>query len=83
MVGEEINVVIAKYMEQGVKKGELNITDNYLETTFHLWGMVSGLVKMADEKKDYLEGIGNISKKQFLDDGFEKLYRIIEKNREL
>lgn len=76
-IGEEITQAIAKYLESGIRKGELHACDNYFETIFHMWGMISGLIKLAKEKEEYIELAGNISKEKFLNDGFEKIYSII------
>ena len=82
-VGEEINLIIVNYLEAGVRKGELCACESYFEMIFHMWGMISGLVKLAKEKEEYIELAGNISKDKFLSDGFEKIYGIISKKSEL
>ncbi len=76
-IGEEITLILVKYLESGIKKGELCRCENYFETIFQMWGMISGLIKLAKEKEEYIEMAGNISKEKFLNDGFEKIYRII------
>lgn len=76
-IGEEITLTIAGYLEAGVKKGELCACENYFETIFHMWGMISGLIKLANEKEEYIELAGNIPKEKFLQDGFEKIYGIL------
>lgn len=76
-IGEEITRIIAKYLASGAQKGELRACENYFETIFHIWGMISGLIKLAKEKEEYIELAGNISKERFLADGFEKIYGII------
>lgn len=45
----------------------------------YMWGMISGLIKLAKEKEEYIELAGNISKEKFLHDGFEKIYGIMSK----
>lgn len=76
-IGEEITLTLVKYLESGIKKGELCVCDNYFETIFQMWGMISGLIKLAKEKEEYIELAGNISKEKFLNDGFEKIFRLI------
>ena len=82
-IGEEITRAIAGYLEAGVRKGELCACKNDFELIFQMWGMISGLIKLAKEKEEYIKLAGNITKKEFLQDGFEKIYRILllpEKN---
>ena len=76
-IGEEINLIIEKYLESGIQKGELCACENYVETIFHMWGMISGIIKLANEKEEYMELAGNISKEKFLKDGFMKIYSIL------
>lgn len=76
-IGEEITRTIANYLESGIGKGELRANDNYFATIFQMWGMISGLIKLAKEKEEYIELAGNMSKEKFLTDGFEKIYSII------
>ena len=76
-IGEEINLTIEKYLETGIQIGELRTCENYLETIFHMWGMISGIIKLANEKEEYMQQAGNISKEKFLKDGFIKIYSIL------
>ena len=76
-IGEEITLTIEKYLKAGIERGELCSFDNYFETIFQMWGMISGLIKLAKEKEEYIELAGNISKEKFLEDGFNKIYSII------
>lgn len=76
-IGEEITLTIEKYLKAGIECGELRSFDNYFETIFQMWGMISGLIKLAKEKEEYIELAGNISKEKFLEDGFNKIYSII------
>lgn len=76
-IGEEINEAIAGYLESGEKKGELKPFDNKLEIILHVWGMISGIIKFANEKAEYIEKTGGISKETFLNNGFDRIYQII------
>lgn len=77
-VGEEINACLSKYLEDGEKKKEICLKESRFVTIFHMWGMISGLIKIASEKKEYIEMAGKIKKSEFLESGFETIYRIIE-----
>lgn len=77
IVGEEINKLIADFIEQGIKNGELKKCDKYFIATFQMWGMISGLIKLACEKEQYILQAGGLTKQEFLEDGFEKVYETI------
>ena len=76
-IGEEINHILMQYLESGIEKGELGACENYFETIFHMWGMISGLIKLAKEKETYIKLAVNIPKDKFLEDGFQKIYKMI------
>lgn len=42
-----------------------------------MWGMISGLIKLACEKERYILQAGGLTKQEFLEDGFEKIYETI------
>lgn len=77
LAGEEINQRISEFIAKGIKNGELKNCDNYFITTFQMWGMISGLIKLAVEKEDYLQKVGGMTKQDFLKDGFEKIYGVL------
>ena len=77
IVGEEINKLIADFINKGINKGELKKCDKHFATTFQMWGMISGLIKLACEKEQYILQAGGLTKQEFLEDGFEKVYATI------
>lgn len=77
-VGEEIISCLSQYLEAGEKKKEIRHEENYFVTIFQIWGMISGIIKIASEKEEYIGMVGKISKTEFLEKGFEKIYTIIE-----
>lgn len=79
IVGEEINTAISEYLKQGTEKQELEVQGSHFVMIFQIWGMLSGLLKLVSEKKEYLEIKSDITYEQFLEDGFEKVYRLIKK----
>lgn len=79
IVGEEINTAISEYLKQGTEKQELEVQESHFVMIFQIWGMLSGLLKLVSEKKEYLEIKSDITYEQFLEDGFEKVYRLIKK----
>ena len=76
-IGEEINQTIINYLTTGIEQGELCVSDNYFETIFHMWGMITGLIRLTKEKEEYIRLAGNLSKEEFLSDGFAKIYQTI------
>lgn len=78
-VGEDVNQMLCDYLKQGMESGELEETDDYFATILLMWGMISGVIKLAAKKEDYLRIGGNLFKEAFLRNGFEKIYRSISK----
>lgn len=78
-VGEEINRILFEYLDSGIKNGDFKESGNYLSTIFQIWGMLSGLITLASEKEEYLYKAGKIERDKFLKDGFESIYKVIEK----
>lgn len=76
-VGEEVNQIISQYIKKGIESGELAQTTDYFGMILLMWGMISGIVKLASEKEEYIRIRGNVSKEEFLQAGFEKIYKAI------
>ncbi|MFG6380455.1 MAG: TetR/AcrR family transcriptional regulator [Lachnospiraceae bacterium] len=78
-VGEEINEKLKDFLISGTKRGDLRDDLKIMPTIFHFWGMLSGLIQFASNKEEYIENVLHLSKNQFLEYGFDMLYRSIEK----
>lgn len=78
-VGEEINEKLKDFLVSGTKRGDLRDDLKIMPTIFHFWGMLSGLIQFASNKEEYIENVLHLSKNQFLEYGFDMLYRSIEK----
>lgn len=78
-VGEEINEKIKDFLLSGMKKGDLRDDIKIMPTILQFWGMLSGLIQLAANKEEYIEKTIHLSKIQFLEYGFDMLYRSIEK----
>lgn len=76
-VGEQINHKIEEFIHEGIRAGELQTDIPVLQTVFLFWSALAGLIQMSVNKEAYLEKAVNISRQQFLEDGFERLYRLI------
>lgn len=77
MVGEEINATISAYLIAGEKAGTIKAFSNKQEMIMALWGMISGIIRLADEKTAYIEMAAGLSKETFLQNNFERLFDII------
>ncbi|MCI8825555.1 MAG: TetR/AcrR family transcriptional regulator [Lachnospiraceae bacterium] len=78
-IGEEINEKLKDFLVSGTKRGDLRDDLKIMPTIFHFWGMLSGLIQFASNKEEYIENVLHLSKNQFLEYGFDMLYRSIEK----
>ena len=78
-IGEDINRIIVQYLETGIADQELAPVDDYFKTIFLIWGMVTGIIKLASEKEEYLLTEGKLTKEQFLREGFEKIFKMISR----
>lgn len=78
-VGEEINRKIEAFLAAGVESGELRGDVPLMPTIFAFWGMLSGVIRLAANKEDYLERTLGMAKRRFLEHGFRMLYASIAK----
>lgn len=77
-IGEEINERLGEFLASGMERGELRRDLEVMPTVFNFWGMLSGLIQLAANKEEYIQKTMGMSKAQFLDYGFDLLYRSIE-----
>lgn len=76
-VGEDINEKIKEFLLCGIEKGELRSGIEVLPVIFTFWGTLSGLIQLAANKEEYIKSSMGLSKKQFLEYGFDMLYRSV------
>ena len=76
-LGEKINEQISIFVQEGKRNFELKENLEILSTLFVFWGAVSGIIKMAANKKDYIEITLGKSQDEFLSFGFDLLYHAI------
>ena len=75
-VGEEINDLITNVIKTYVKNGETSPTMTDITiSTFALWGSICGLITLTHKKEIYIAKRMNICKNDFLQNGFELLYK--------
>lgn len=76
-VGEKINQTLSSFIRQETNIGKNQSDLQIIQTVFWFWATLSGLIQLAATKQAYLAKYMNITKEQFLEDGFNKLYQII------
>ena len=81
-IGEEINEKIKEFLQSGMDKGDLRTNLDMMPFIFNFWGMLSGLIQFAANKEEYIKRAMGLSKIQFLEHGFQMLYRSISSTGE-
>lgn len=76
-VGERINEKMEEYIKAGIAAGELRPDIEVKPTIFSFWGMLVGLIQMAETKEFYFSQVMQLPKNDFLEYGFEMLYRAV------
>lgn len=78
LVGEKINEKLKEFITAGIKNNELRNDIEILPAIFNFWGMLSGIIQLASNKEEYIKLSMGMTKKQFLEYGFQMLYRSIK-----
>lgn len=76
-VGEEINGLIRRFLQSGMDAGVLRGDLAIMPTIFSFWGMLAGLIQAASNKERYIRQELHLTRQEFLEYGFETLYRSI------
>lgn len=82
-VGEQIMGEIADFLRRGIAEKTLRADIEVAQTVFVFWASLSGVIAMADKKQRYIQKAMCITKKQFLETGFEMLFRSICREGEI
>lgn len=77
--GEEINRLIGGFLEEGIRQGVFREDLRIPQTVFLLWSSLAGMIRMADEKREYIESSMGCSSEEFMEYGFDCLLRSIKK----
>lgn len=73
-IGEKINGKIKEFLISGIEKGDLRSNLEIMPVIFNFWGMLSGIIQLANNKEEYIQSLMGLSKNQFLEYGFNMLY---------
>lgn len=76
-VGEEINMIIIDCLEKGRACQQGDGREPKITDVLQIWGMITGLINIAMQKREYIEDIGSMKEQEFLREGLEKIYRIV------
>ena len=76
-LGEEINRILASFIEKGKEKGIVRKEVVPMLTVYILWSGITALLTLADTKGTYICRQFNISENEFLDYGFQQLINSI------
>ena len=77
ILGEEINRILASFIEKGMDKGIVRKEVVPMLTVYILWSGITALLTLADTKGTYICRQFNISENEFLDYGFQQLINSI------
>lgn len=78
-IGELLNEQLKEFINDGIREGELRVELEVMPTIFSFWGMLSGLIQTAANKEAYISRNLKLSRQEFLDYGYDTLYRSILK----
>lgn len=81
-VGEQINSAVETFIREGIEAGALQPDIPVLQTVFLFWSTLAGLIQTAADKAIYIQKTMGLSRQAFLDFGFERLYKMIERGKE-
>lgn len=76
-VGEKINELLWAFFREGIELGIIKQDINITQTTFAMWGMLTGVIQLSFNKKEYITQMIHMQQKEFLDRSFMLLYKAI------
>lgn len=77
IIGEEINKKLRWFLNEGIKAGELRSDMEIVPTTIAFLGMLSGLIRISENKEAYIGQESGFTKEEFIYYGFGLLYRSV------
>lgn len=80
-VGTEINRLLADFIEQGKKQGAVRSDVVPMQTVYILWGCITSLLSLVQNKGMFLEREFQTSKDSFLEYGFKQIINSILEER--
>lgn len=78
LIGEKINNILFNFFQKSVEKGDIRKDIDLIPTIFGIWGMLSGLIMIGNNKEEYITSQMKISKHDFLQNSFDTIYNSIK-----
>ncbi|MDD6327952.1 MAG: TetR/AcrR family transcriptional regulator [Lachnospiraceae bacterium] len=79
MIGNELNSLIAKLLEKGQRCKILRDDLEIWPTVLYIWSAISGIIQVADQKKDMIERHFRMNKEEYLRYAFRMFYESLVK----
>lgn len=76
-VGEKINELLWTFLNEGIESGVIKKDVNIAQTTFAMWGMLTGVIQLSFNKEEYITQMIHMQQREFLDRSFGLLYKAI------
>lgn len=80
-LGEEINDLIARFIEQGKESGDVRKDVSVMPTVYLLWANISSLLSLVQTKETFLSKSLDISETDFLEYGYKQIINSILEER--
>lgn len=80
-LGTEIDNLLAGYIEQGKMHGIVRPDVEPLKTVYVMWGSITSLLSLVQNKGEFLEKEFSASKESFLEYGFKQIINSILEKR--
>jgi len=79
--GTDINNLLADYVEQGKKQGVVRSDIEPMKTVYVMWGSITSLLSLVQNKGEFLEKEFSASKESFLEYGYKQIINSILEER--
>ena len=79
--GTDINNLLADYVEQGKKQGIVRSDIEPMKTVYVMWGSITSLLSLVQNKGEFLEKEFSASKESFLEYGYKQIINSILEER--
>jgi len=79
--GAEINALLAGYIERGKRQGIVRADVEPMKTVYVMWGSITSLLSLAQNKGEFLEKEFSASTESFLEYGYKQIINSILEQR--
>ena len=80
-LGTDINKLLADYIEQGKRQGVVRSDIEPMKTVYIMWGSITSLLSLVQNKGQFLEKEFSASQESFLEYGFRQIINSILEER--